>query len=66
MQPLEPPAPRHEIAREPFEQLGMCWRFTPDAIVANRPHDSFAEMMLADPIHEHPCQHRTGPVLGID
>ena len=54
VQRLEPPAARHELARQPVEQLGMRRRLAQPAEVARCGHEPLAEMILPDPVDDHP------------
>ena len=51
---LEPPAAGDQLGGEPVEQLGMRGRLAPNAEIARRRHDPPAEMVLPEPVDDHP------------
>ena len=62
--PLDLPAASHEFVGQPVEQFRMRRRLAELAEVVGRRHDAAAEVVLPQPIDEHPRRQRI--VLGGD
>ena len=58
VQRLEVPALSHEFGRQPVEQLGMAGRLAQAAEVARRARQPPPEMVLPDPVDDHPGRKR--------
>ena len=65
MNRLEPPAAADQLASQPFEQLGMVGPVAGRAEVVGRAHQALAEVVLPEPVDNHPRQQGAGAVVDV-